>query len=295
MSEAGVNYSIRDEIREFWSARAATFDQSVGHEIFSDAERAGWHRLLRKHLGEGARREALDLASGTGVISHLLHDLGFAVTGADWSEAMLEQARAKARLRNADIRFIMRDAENTMEPRGSYDVITNRHLVWTLVDPVAAFAEWFALLKPGGKLLIVDGNMGHVSWVTRMVRGAADGTGGAARPSRSADGRAAEADPRTGAFFNADAGRGGGRAVAGGGLCGAGGRPQAGRHPLGAGAQDAAVAGAGAADAGSFRDLRQQAPLTRKRAMFRWRNIARDILLRLRCVRTRRPETSSRD
>ena len=32
--------------------------------------------------------------------------------------------------------------------------------MWTLVDAPAAFAEWFAVLRPGGKLLIVDGNMG---------------------------------------------------------------------------------------------------------------------------------------
>ena len=181
MSETGANYSIRDEIREFWSARAATFDESVGHEIFSEAERRGWHRLITKHLGAGDGRPALDLASGTGVISHLMHDVGFAVTGADWSEAMLEQARAKAKKRNAEIRFIMRDAENTHEPRGAYDVIINRHLVWTLVDPKAAFAEWFALLKPGGKLLIVDGNMGKKTWVGKLSETIARITG---RPER---------------------------------------------------------------------------------------------------------------
>jgi SAM-dependent methyltransferase len=81
---------------------------------------------------------------------------------------MLEQARAKASKRRAEIRFIMRDAENTAEPRQSYDVITNRHLVWTLVDAPAAFREWFELLKPGGKLLIVDGNMGRKGWATRL-------------------------------------------------------------------------------------------------------------------------------
>jgi ubiquinone/menaquinone biosynthesis C-methylase UbiE len=165
---SGSNYSIRDEIRDFWSGRAATFDQNVGHEIFSDAERRGWHRLIRKHLGEGDGRRALDLACGTAVISHLLDDLGFAVTGLDWSEAMLEQARAKALKRGTNIRFIMRDAENTMEPRESIDVITTRHLVWTLVDPRAAFAEWFAVLKPGGKLLIVDGNMGRKGWLANL-------------------------------------------------------------------------------------------------------------------------------
>jgi ubiquinone/menaquinone biosynthesis C-methylase UbiE len=162
------NYSIRDEIREFWSERAATFDQSVGHEIFSEAERRGWHRLIRKHLGDGNGRPLLDLACGTAVISHLMHDMGFAVTGLDWSEAMLGQARAKAAKRGTDIRFIMRDAERTGEPDASYDAITNRHLVWTLVDVPAAFAEWHRLLKPGGRLLIVDGNMGRRSWVSRL-------------------------------------------------------------------------------------------------------------------------------
>ncbi len=33
----------------------------------------------------------------------------------------------------------MGDAENTMEPDEAYDVIVNRHLVWTLVDPLACF------------------------------------------------------------------------------------------------------------------------------------------------------------
>ncbi len=140
------NYSIRDEIREFWSERAATFDQSVGHDVFSEAERRGWHRLIRKHLGDGNGRLLLDLACGTAVISHLMHDMGFKVTGADWSEAMLEQARAKAIKRGTDIRFIMRDAENTGEPDASYEAITNRHLVWTLVDVPACFAEGYRLL-----------------------------------------------------------------------------------------------------------------------------------------------------
>ncbi|WP_132955588.1 methyltransferase domain-containing protein [Rhizobium sp. BK251] len=165
MNSMNSNYSIRDEIRDFWSDRAATFDESVGHEIFSEAERNGWRRLIRKHLGEGQGRDALDLACGTAVISHLMHDTGFKVTGLDWSDAMLSQARAKAKKRGTDIRFVSGDAENTMEPKESYDVITNRHLVWTLVDPPKAFAEWFSVLKPGGKVLIVDGNMGKETWV----------------------------------------------------------------------------------------------------------------------------------
>ena len=41
------------------------------------------------------------------------------------------------------------DAEQTLEADASYDAVVNRHLVWTLVDPEAAFAEWFRILQPG--------------------------------------------------------------------------------------------------------------------------------------------------
>jgi ubiquinone/menaquinone biosynthesis C-methylase UbiE len=165
-----TNYSLRDEIRDYWSARAPTFDSQVGHEIFSEAERQAWQELFLRHLGPGEGRKALDLASGTGVISHLLHGLGFDVTGLDWSEPMLAQARAKAAARGAQIRFVMGDAERTLEKPESYDVLVTRHLVWTLVDPEAAFREWHSLLKPGGRLLVVDGDFVSDTLVRRMIR-----------------------------------------------------------------------------------------------------------------------------
>jgi SAM-dependent methyltransferase len=49
------------------------------------------------------------------------------------------------------------------------DVIVTRHLVWTLVDPAAAFAEWYRVLKPGGSLLLVDGDFVSRGWLARML------------------------------------------------------------------------------------------------------------------------------
>jgi ubiquinone/menaquinone biosynthesis C-methylase UbiE len=166
----GSNFSLRDEIKAYWSARAATFDEQPGHEIFSEEERAAWQHLLTRHLGAGEGRKALDLASGTGVVSHLLDGIGFDVTGMDWAEPMLSLARAKAKRNARPIRFVMGDAENTMEPDESYDVITNRHLVWTLVDPKAAFTEWHRVLKPGGKVLVVDGDFVNPGPVAALVK-----------------------------------------------------------------------------------------------------------------------------
>ncbi len=169
-NEFGSNFGLRDEIKAYWSSRAATFDLSPGHEIFSEEERAAWHRLVEKHLGRGEGKSALDLASGTGVISHLMDDLGYRVTGLDWAEPMLERAKAKAKTRNRAISFRIGDAENTMEPDGAYDVIINRHLVWTLVDPKAAFQEWLRVLKPGGRVLIVDGDFVNVSFAEKILK-----------------------------------------------------------------------------------------------------------------------------
>ena len=163
------NYELRDEIKAYWSLRAESFDSQAGHEIFSEPERAAWHKLISRHLGRGEHRRVLDLASGTGVVSHLLDDLGFEVTGMDWAEPMLARARTKAKSRGRSVRFLLGDAEKTMEPDKSYDVITNRHLVWTLVDPEAAFTEWLRVLKPGGKLLIVDGDFVNSGLAARLA------------------------------------------------------------------------------------------------------------------------------
>ena len=164
----GRNFSVREEIQDYWTRRAETFDSSVGHGIFDDKERLAWQRLLKKHLGEGKGRVALDLACGTGVVSLLMHDLGYDVTGLDWAEPMLEKARGKAQKQGAAIRFLLRDAEQTQEDAERYDVIVNRHLVWTLLNPEAAFAEWFRVLKPGGRLLVIDGDYVRKSWFARL-------------------------------------------------------------------------------------------------------------------------------
>lgn len=164
------NWTIKDDIREYWSKRAETFDLSPGHEIFGDDERGAWHALIRRHLGEGDGREVLDLASGTGVISRLLAECGFRVTGLDFSEPMLERARRKHRDLKSGATFLIGDAEDTRQPDDRFDAIATRHLVWTLPDPRAAFADWFRVLRPGGKVLIVDADMAARTPGQRILR-----------------------------------------------------------------------------------------------------------------------------
>ncbi len=163
------NWSIKDDIRDYWSLRAQTYDASPGHGIARHAEIEAWSRLIRRHLGDGKDRKALDLACGTGVMTMLMHRLGFDVTGLDFTEPMMARARRKSDEANASIRFLMRDAEETMEPDDSYDVIITRHLVWTLTDPDKAFADWMRIIKPGGRLLIIDGDFVRKHWLEKLI------------------------------------------------------------------------------------------------------------------------------
>lgn len=151
-----ANHDLSEEIREYWSRRSATFDLSFGHRIAPGPEAEAWAQPMREHLGPAPAR-VLELACGTGEVTRLVHDLGHDVTALDFSEAMLAVARTKHAGRPR-LRFLHADAGRTMEPDASYDAILCRHLVWTLVDPAAAFADWFRILRPGGRLLVYDGD-----------------------------------------------------------------------------------------------------------------------------------------
>ena len=166
MSLAGDNYSLKEDIREYWSRRSQTFDLAFGHRIPPGPEQDAWAAAVTRALGPEPR-SVLELACGTGEISNVLISLGHRVTALDFSEAMLGVARAKHAGRPA--RFLLADAENTMEPDDLYDAVVCRHLVWTLTRPQEAFADWFRVLKPGGRLLVFDGDWAKPTPLGRLA------------------------------------------------------------------------------------------------------------------------------
>ncbi|QRM32602.1 methyltransferase domain-containing protein [Microvirga sp. VF16] len=103
------NWSVKDDIREYWTIRAETYDLSPGHGIAKLEEMDAWKRLIIAHLGDGDGRKALDLACGTGVMTMLMHELGFNITGLDFTEAMMARARRKAQAAKAQITFLTCD------------------------------------------------------------------------------------------------------------------------------------------------------------------------------------------
>ena len=79
------------------------------------------------------------------------------MTGVDPAEGMLDLARTKSVGLENPPTFIVGDAVNPPFPEASFDAIVARYLLWTLREPHAALATWRRLVKPGGRLAIVDG------------------------------------------------------------------------------------------------------------------------------------------
>lgn len=138
---------------ESWDLEAVAFDDAADHGLHDPATREAWRNLLRGVLPPAPARVA-DLGCGTGTLSLLLAQEGYAVDGVDFSPEMVRRAVAKA----GDLaHFVVGDAAEPPLGRGEYDVVLSRHVLWALPDPLAGLRRWVDLLAPGGSLVLVEG------------------------------------------------------------------------------------------------------------------------------------------
>src|SRR5690606_33419805 len=151
--------NARETIRTFWARDGAAYDAADGHGIGSADEQARWRALLAE-LPEGAR--AADVGAGTGFVAMLLAELGHEVIALDQSGEMLAEARRKAAAADLEVRFEIADVEQLPLDDDSVDIVTARHVLWTLLDPERAFGEWHRVLRPSG-VAIADLSLGRRS------------------------------------------------------------------------------------------------------------------------------------
>lgn len=139
---------------------AAKYDKLDGGPA---ADALGLNRL-RDEAGSKARGSVLEVAVGTGLQARH-YDLAAvtAYTGIDLSPSMLAQARAKwaaePALAAKRPELVVMDAASLAYPTASFDSVVDTFSMCVFPDPGAALAEMTRVLKPGGRLVLLENSI----------------------------------------------------------------------------------------------------------------------------------------
>jgi ubiquinone/menaquinone biosynthesis C-methylase UbiE len=124
--------------------------------VHNEVQHRAWLDLLREVAGPPPLK-VLDVGCGTGFLALRMAELGHIAVGVDLSEDMLAEARRKTAGSSLPVSFQLGDAESPPADGAPYDVILERHVLWTLPQPREAMRAWRALLKPAGRLILIEG------------------------------------------------------------------------------------------------------------------------------------------
>ncbi len=107
--------------------------------------------------GPRGDERVLDVATGAGHTARAFAPRVASVVAVDLTEAMLATGRRLAEEQGiANVSFVPGDAEHLPFPDDAFDVVTCRYAAHHFPQPAAAAREWARVLKPGGRLLLVD-------------------------------------------------------------------------------------------------------------------------------------------
>jgi demethylmenaquinone methyltransferase/2-methoxy-6-polyprenyl-1,4-benzoquinol methylase len=124
-----------------------------------------WRRALVGAVDPRAGQRVLDVACGTGLVAFTLAEKSECeVVGIDQSEAMLAVARAQLAQRpslGSRVRFMQGEAERLPFGDGEFDALTFTYLLRYVDDPAATMRELARVLKPGGRIGMVEFGVPH--------------------------------------------------------------------------------------------------------------------------------------
>jgi demethylmenaquinone methyltransferase/2-methoxy-6-polyprenyl-1,4-benzoquinol methylase len=146
-------------VAEVFSSVASKYD--VMNDVMSFGIHRIWKKIAMTHTGLKTGQRALDVAGGTGdltmYLSQQVGDSGEVVIS-DINPEMLEQGRRRLLDKGygSNIRFVEANAEELPFEDNCFDCITIAFGLRNVTDQQKALASMYRVLKPGGRLLILE-------------------------------------------------------------------------------------------------------------------------------------------
>ncbi len=141
-----------------FGAIAGSYD--LNNRVHSFGLDQRWRATAVRMAAPKPTDRVLDVACGTGDLAEAFARAGVAeVVGVDFTEPMLEIARAKAaRLRDATVvpEYRHGDAMQLDLPDESFDIVSIAFGIRNVSDPAVAIGEFRRVLRPGGRLVILE-------------------------------------------------------------------------------------------------------------------------------------------
>ena len=148
----------KEQVREMFDRIAPAYDR-LNHTLSFQIDKL-WRRHVVRIVRRMQPRRILDVATGTGDLALAMarRMRGVQVLGVDLSENMLAEARRKATACGLDERVVLSlgDAERLEVADASVDVGTVAFGVRNFGDLGAGLREIARVLKPGGKVVILE-------------------------------------------------------------------------------------------------------------------------------------------
>lgn len=159
---------LQQTINQEYDAAAEQYETQPGHDI-SPAEANDWLADLGGDLKHSANHadqppKTLDVGAGTGVFSRFLAAQGHQVLGLEPSLAMLQEAE-KHTPASFDVVYQQGgDSDLASLPPNHFDFICARQAACYFADPVASFRQCHALLRPHGRIVVIEGIWSRAGW-----------------------------------------------------------------------------------------------------------------------------------
>lgn len=154
-----------EKVRRSWAKQAPRYDKMIG---FFERRLFGDHRRWACSRATG---ETLEVAVGTGLnIEH--YPQHATLTGIDLSSEMLAIAHKRAAALGRDIDLREADAHRLPFDDATFDSVVCTYSLCNIPDPHRAVTEMKRVLRPDGKLILVDHIRSAVKpifWLQRAV------------------------------------------------------------------------------------------------------------------------------